>query len=128
MFSLAKDNGFTLLELLVALAILRIVALTVLNNNTNMIFNASYLRDKTFAHWVAMNKAAELRLDGQFVVDDGEKGVSVMADRRWNWQVTGKATPDPYIQLVEIEVRPKTSEEGTPLALLNMYLGNSQTH
>ncbi len=130
MFSLGKHKGFTLLELLVALAILSIVALTALKNNSSMIANASYLRDKTLAHWVAMNKAAELRLAGQLVVDDGEKGKTIMAERRWSWQVTGKATPDPYIQLVDIEVwsepsdKSEMSDNGTPLARLSMYLGH----
>ena len=124
MFSLGKHKGFTLLELLVALAILSIVALTALKNNSSMIANASYLRDKTLAHWVAMNKAAELRLAGQLVVDDGQEGKTVMAERRWSWQVTGKATPDPDIQSVEIKVWLETNREGTPLAFMNMYLGN----
>ncbi|MEN8134373.1 MAG: type II secretion system minor pseudopilin GspI [Thermodesulfobacteriota bacterium] len=133
LFPLEKHKGFTLLELMVALAILSIVALTALKNNSSMIANASYLRDKTLAHWVAMNKAAELRLEGQLVVGDGEKGKTVMADRRWSWQVTGKSTPDPDIQLVNIEVWPEKgdnsemSDRGTPLARLNMYLGQSST-
>ena len=131
LFPLEKHKGFTLLELLVALAILSIVALTALKNNSSMIANASYLRDKTLAHWVAMNKAAELRLAGQLVVNDGQEGKAVMAERRWHWQVTGKATPDPYIQLVNIEVWPEQSDKsemgdkGTPLARLRMYLGHS---
>ena len=124
LFPLEKHKGFTLLELLVALAILSIVALTALKNNSSMIANASYLRDKTLAHWVAMNKAAELRLAGQLVVDDGEKGKTIMAERRWSWQVTGKGTPDPDIQSVEIKVWLETNREGTPLAFMNMYLGN----
>jgi general secretion pathway protein I len=88
-----------------------------------MITNATYLQDKTLAHWVAMNKAAELRLAGQLVVSDGEKGATVMAERRWGWQVNGKATPDPDIQLVEIEVRSEANPKGSPLARLTMYLG-----
>ncbi len=129
LFPLEKHKGFTLLELLVALAILSIVALTALKNNSSMIANASYLRDKTVAHWVAMNKAAELRLAGQLVVDDGQEGKTVMAERRWNWQVTGKATQDPDIQLVNIEVwselsdKAELSDKGTSLASLSMYLG-----
>ena len=130
LFPLEKHKGFTLLELLVALAILSIVALSALKNNSSMIANASYLRDKTLAHWVAMNKAAELRLAGQLVVSDGQEGKTVMAERRWNWQVTGKATQDPDIQLVNIEVwsedmsdKSEMSDRGTPLARLNMYLG-----
>ena len=129
LFPLEKHKGFTLLELLVALAILSIVALTALKNNSSMIANASYLQDKTLAHWVAMNKVAELRLAGQLVVGGGQEGKAVMADRRWHWRVTGKATQDPDIQLVNIEVwsevsdRFEMSDKGTPLARLNMYLG-----
>lgn len=125
---LAKAKGFTLLELLVALAILSIVALSALKNNSSMIANASYLRDKTMAHWVAMNKAAELRVVGQLIVGEGNKGTTVMADRRWGWQVTGESTPDPDIQLIKIEVRPETIEQGTPLARLSMYLGRPSAY
>ena len=130
LFPLEKHKGFTLLELLVALAILSIVALTALKNNSSMIANASYLRDKTLGHWVAMNKAVELRLAGQLVVNDGQEGKTVMAERRWNWQVTGKATQDPDIQLVNIEVwsemsdKSELSDKGTSLARLSMYLGS----
>ncbi len=134
LFPLEKHKGFTLLELLVALAILSIVALTALKNNSSMIANASYLRDKTLAHWVAMNKAAELRLDGQLVVNDGQEGKTVMAERRWNWQVAGKTTQDPDIQLVNIEVWAEVSDNsemgdrGTPLARLSMYLGRPSAY
>jgi general secretion pathway protein I len=124
MSALAKQKGFTLLELLVALAILSLVALTALNNNSNMISNADYLRDKTLAHWVAMNRAAQIRLDGRFVDNDGTEGVSVMAERRWSWRVTGKSTPDPNVQLIEIEVWPGTErKKNSRLVLLSMYLG-----
>jgi len=111
------------LELLVALAILSLVALTALNNNTNMIGNAEYLRDKTLAHWVAMNRAANIRLAKKLVDDDGEEGVEVMAERRWSWRVTGKPTPDPDVQLIDIEVWQGNDRKGSSLALLNMYKG-----
>lgn len=123
--SLAKPKGFTLLELLVALAILSIVALSALKNNSSMITNAAYLRDKTLGHWVVMNKASELRLAGRFVGGEGAKGTTVLADRRWHWQVSGATTPDPDIQLVTIEVRPESKEKGAPLARLSMYLGQA---
>jgi general secretion pathway protein I len=117
-----NDEGFTLLELLVAVAILTIVALTSLSNNSTIISNNSYLQEKTLAHWVAMNKAAELRLEGVWVTGKKE-GVAVMADQKWRWIISGKTTPDPDIQLLNIEVRPEAEEEQTPLAALTMYLG-----
>lgn len=93
-----------------------------------MISNASYLKDKTFAHWVAMNKAAELRLADQLLGEDGQKGMTVMADRRWSWRVSGTTTPDPDIQLVEIAVWPEESGVGSPLVLLDMYLGRPSSY
>jgi len=52
-------RGFTLLEILVALAIMSIVVLGFLRGNSQMITNADYLREKTLAGWVAMNRATE---------------------------------------------------------------------
>jgi len=118
-----KNYGFTLLEILVALAILSIVAVTSLRNNTTMITNTSYLRDKTLAHWVAMNKAAELRLARQWVGKGGEKGVAVMGGRRWNWQVRGQDTPDPDIQLIDIKVGDAADKKENPLVSVALYLG-----
>ena len=117
-----NDKGFTLLELLVAVAILTIVALTSLSNNSTIISNNSYLREKTLAHWVAMNKAAELRLNGIWL-SGKQEGVAIMADRKWQWIISGKTTPDPDIQLINIEIRPDTKNKQAPLAALTMYLG-----
>jgi general secretion pathway protein I len=118
-----SNKGFTLLELLVAMAILTIVAMTALNNNSTMINNTAYLREKTLAHWVAMNKAAELRLAGRLLSSKGLQGVAVMADQRWRWSATGKETPDPDLQVVNIEVRRDNAPTETTLAALTMYLG-----
>ena len=118
-------RGFTLLELLVAMAILTIVAVTALNNNSAMINNTGYLKKKTLAHWVTMNKAAELRLARQQLNQKGLQGVAVMAGQRWHWQVTGKKTPDPDIQLVSIEVREHEDLSSPPLTSLTMYLGRT---
>jgi len=117
------SRGFTLLELLVAMAILTIVAVTALNNNSTMINNTAYLEEKTLAHWVAMNKAAELRLSDKLVSNEGLQGVAVMAGRRWRWQATGKETPDPDIQLINIKVRADNDQTETTLTDLTMYMG-----
>lgn len=117
-----KKQGFTLLELLVAVAILTIIAMTALSNNSTIISNSSYLREKTLAHWVAMNKAAELRLAGSWLTGKQE-GVAVMAEQKWRWIISGRPTPDPDIQLLNIEVRQEAEDGQTPLAVLTMYLG-----
>lgn len=116
------NKGFTLLELLVAVAILTIIAMTSLSNNSTIISNSAYLQEKTLAHWVAMNKAAELRLAGSWPAGKQE-GVAVMAARKWRWLIASRPTPDPDIKLLNIEVRPEAEAGQTPLAVLTMYLG-----
>jgi general secretion pathway protein I len=119
------ERGFTLLEILVALAIMSIVVLGFLRGNSLMIANADYLREKSLAGWVAMNRAAELRLAGKWLSESGAEGTALMGDRRWRWRATGKVSPDPDMQIVTIEVRPGEGESSTPLASLTMFLGQT---
>lgn len=120
------ERGFTLLEVLVALAVMAIVVIGFLRGNTQMIANADYLRDKTLAGWVAMNRAAELRLAGQWLGEGGAEGTALMADRTWRWRATGKVSPDPEMQIVTIEVRANEGQGASPLASLTMFLGQTQ--
>ena len=116
-------QGFTLLEILVALAIMSIVVLSFLKGNAQMISNSDYLRDKTLAGLVATNRAAELRLAGQWLSESGSEGTALMGDRSWRWRATGKVSPDPDMQIVTIEVRPGDSPAtASALASLTMFL------
>ncbi len=117
-----KFRGFTLLEILVALAILSIVVLGFLRGNSVMIANADYLRQKTLAHFVAMNRATEIRLADLWLTGEGAEGVDLMSNQRWRWQVSGKLSPDPEVQIITIEVRPADQQSSNPMTSLTMFL------
>jgi len=123
----SSPRGFTLLEILVALAVLSIVILGFLRSNSVMIANAEYLRQKTLADWVAMNRATEIRLADQWLGGEGIEGVDLMGDSRWRWQATGKLSPDPEVQIVTIEIRPADRQSSDPLASLTMFLAKPAT-
>jgi general secretion pathway protein I len=122
-----RPRGFTLLEILVALAVMTIVVMGFLRGNSVMIANADYLRQKTLAHWVAMNRTAEIRLADQWLTGEGTKGIDLMGDRRWSWQATGKLSPDPEIQIITVVVRPADQQTSSPLASLTMFLAKPST-
>ncbi len=120
-----RSRGFTLLEILVALAVMSIAILGFMRGNSSLIANADYLRQKTLAHWVAMNQAAEIGLTGQWLNDKGADGVELFAGRSWKWQASGKVSPDPQVQIVTIEVRPEDEKLQSPLASVTMFVTKS---
>ena len=55
-------RGFTLLELMLALAVLAIVAVAVVGRGADTVRQLHGLEQRTLAHWVAQNELARLRL------------------------------------------------------------------
>ena len=107
-------GGFTLLEVLVALAVVAIALGAAISGGGAQVENAAYLRDKTFAHWVAMNRLAAAELDPAAAAAGTSGGTAEMAGREWRWQLTVRETPARGVLLAEAEVSPL----GQPRAVL----------
>src|ERR1044071_3540973 len=60
-----RHGGFTLVEVLAALVIVSLGLLGVIQAVSQTASSGAYLRDKTIAHWVAMNRLTEVRLEPQ---------------------------------------------------------------
>jgi len=102
-----RSRGFTLVEVLVALAIVAIGMAAVLGALTSSAGTISYLRDKTFAQWVALNQIANLRLSGQMTPTGNSDGDTDFAGRTWHWRQEVVATDVPGVVRIEVKVRPK---------------------
>jgi len=110
----ARAQGFTLIEVLVALAIVAIGMAAVLGALTSSADTLSYLRDKTFAQWVALNQIASLRISGQLQAPGNSDGDTDFAGRSWHWRQEVTATEVPGVVRIDVKVRPKdvkTSDE-----------------
>ncbi len=118
-----KPSGFTLLEILVALAIISIVMLATLHGGGSATHNAEYLKLRTLAHWVAMNKAAELQISREWLPIEERRGETVMAEKRWYWSVYGKKTDYPDMRQAHVKVWDSDDRDLEPLALLDFYVG-----
>lgn len=120
-----SNSGFTLLEVLVAVAVLAIALSAVLKVTSESGGNLSSLRDKTLAHWVAENKLAEMIATG--VWPEGEqKGSSELAGREWFWRVETQNTADRDLRQVTIRVFAGERDDNS-LTVLRGFLGNPQS-
>ncbi|MFC1524065.1 type II secretion system minor pseudopilin GspI [Thermodesulfobacteriota bacterium] len=115
-------RAFTLVEVLVALSILSIVVIVAMKNSGTTADNAVYLKERTLAHWVAMNKAAEVQLAEKWVAAGKTQGEVRMAENDWHWTLLVVDTPDADVRRAEIAVQ-KVDAEGAPLARLTLFVG-----
>jgi general secretion pathway protein I len=100
------SRGFTLIEVLVALAIVAVGVAAVLGALTSSANTVLYLRDKTFAQWVALNQIANIRLSGQLQQPGNSDGDTDFAGRSWHWREEVISTEIPGVVRIDIKVRP----------------------
>lgn len=102
--AIMRSKGFTLLEILIALAILAIAFASIITVASNQSVNVGYLRDKTLAHWVAMNQITELQINSKWLAIGKKQGDEEMGLHKWHWQRSVSKTPDDRVRKVEIAV------------------------
>jgi general secretion pathway protein I len=108
-----RAAGFTLLEVLVALAIFALVAASVLTATARSLQTASRLEEKTLAMWIADNQLVELQLSKNPVAEGRDQGEVDFAGRRWQWQSEVQATRDPDMRRVTLWVEPIAQDRST---------------
>lgn len=119
-------RGFTLIEVLVALAIAAIGLAAVLDVVTNSARNSVYLRDKTFASWIAENRITELRLGTTMPSVDKTDGDLEFAGQKWKWVQTVTQTEVPGMRRIDVAVRFADSPAENPLATVTGFVGRTQ--
>ncbi|MGH8401627.1 MAG: type II secretion system minor pseudopilin GspI [Gammaproteobacteria bacterium] len=101
---LDRSDGFTLIEVLIALAVLAIAMLAVIGTASTSTHIASQLRDETLAHWVAMNELTALRVAPTWPALGKQDDDAEMGGRKWHWQVNVTTTSDPDLLRADIDV------------------------
>tara|TARA_B110000008_G_scaffold239041_1_gene245586 strand:+ start:212 stop:568 length:357 start_codon:yes stop_codon:yes gene_type:complete len=78
-----KENGFTLLEVLISLGILAFVLSSSLKLFSTNSFSVQKLEEKTMANFVAQNILVKSFLEENLVY---EEGFSIQGNRKFQWQ------------------------------------------
>ena len=100
----ARCEGFTLLEVLVALTIVALSLGALISTSGSQATSAAYLKQKTIAHWVAMNEITQLQIEKAWPSKGDTKGSTQMAGIEWFWTRTVKETEDDNARQVELKI------------------------
>jgi len=108
--------GFTLVEVMVALAVVALAVPALLFTLYQQLEGTEYLRDRSMASWVAANRLNELKLvvAKQGAVPEGQlSGETRLAERDWYWWIEQEGTEVPGFIRVDINVATEeTAEQG----------------
>lgn len=111
-------SGFTLIEVLVALAIVAFGMAAVMAAMTSAADNAYFLRDKTFAQWIAINQITVQRLKQALPSKGKTEGeIEDFVGRHWVWQQDVQPLQLKGMWRIDVSVRPLRDGESKGEAL-----------
>lgn len=115
-------RGFTLLEVLVALAVLALALGALVAAGGRQAAAVEHLRDRTLAEWVAQDQLAELRLQTSWPDPGMRRGATRMGRAEWHWTLEVSATEDPDLRRIDVEVRSDAADPD-PVVTLSGFAG-----
>jgi general secretion pathway protein I len=121
-----QQRGFTLIEVLVALAVLALGLTAVIGAAGSSTRLDSELRDRTFADWVAMNELTSLRLAANAPASGTLDGDADMAGSKWHWKATFSDTADPNLLRIDVAVAPADKPDDA-LETVSGFMGKPTT-
>jgi general secretion pathway protein I len=98
--------GFTLIEVLVALAVVALGMAALMTALGSSADSASYQRDKTLAEWVALNRVEEVRLAFKRPTKGKSDGEVEMAGQKWRWGQEVVEAEVKGILRIDVSVKP----------------------
>ncbi|MCF7520422.1 MULTISPECIES: type II secretion system minor pseudopilin GspI [Pseudoalteromonas] len=117
-----KATGFTLLEVMVALAICAMAGIAAMQATGEHINHLATIEEQTYASWVAENVMVEQRAKGrEWQGKNGTKGTETLAGYEWYWRQDVVPTADK--SFVKVTINIFTDEKlADPVYELSTYL------
>ena len=123
---MSDARGFTLVEVLVALMVVAIGLAALMVAVSGTARSSAYLRDKTLAQWIALNRLTEVRLNVTKFGQNTDKGELVFAGRTWHYDTRYFDTTIATMKRVDVRVYEGNAKaKGNPLAEATGFLGTS---
>jgi general secretion pathway protein I len=100
----ADASGFSLLEVLVALAVLALAMSALIRTTALQGDGLVDARARTYAQWVAANVIAQARLSGAASTEGVSSGEMTMGKAHWRWRMAEVQTPVDGIRRLDVSV------------------------
>lgn len=117
-------KGFTLVEVMVALAVLAIALPALLFSINEQVSGLSLLREKSQAHWIAMDRMTQLRVQNhylQFLPKTRRRGDTDALGRTWYWTEVPEKTGNDQLVQITISVKNNDTDDSPVLASVSNY-------
>ena len=125
----AASGGFTLVEVLVALMVVAIGLTALMTAVSSTARTSGFLRDKTLAQWIALNRLAEVRLTVNKLAQsstNADAGELQFANRTWHYDTRYFNTSIASMQRVVVRVWAGDAKtKGNPVAEAATFLGSA---
>lgn len=112
------EAGFTLLEMLVALSILAVAALTLVRLDAFALRSAGDLDESSMASVVAQNRAVEIWTDPSLPTIGNFSSIEENGGRQWQVEQRVSRTDDANVVRVDLRVRPMAGRGQAVLSLV----------
>lgn len=100
----SRNNGFTIIEVMVALVIVAFALTAIAASMGQMIDTANAMRERTYANWIAQNKIAEMRLANVVPEVTATSGEVDYAGTEWAWRAVVSETGVENLFRVDVTV------------------------
>ncbi len=119
------NRGFTLLEILIALAILSIVSIALLSQSRQSVATRSALHDKTLGLWIAEDNLDTLRAEERWPSIGASSEEVVVNEREWQVMTEVVETAQPNMRRITVGVNTQSSsgELDKPVVELTSFIG-----
>jgi len=119
-------NGFTLIEVLVAMTIIAVGVSALVASAGASAWRSDYLREREFGRWVASNALTELQVLPAWP-DIGTKKTTVeMGNTTWYLSTQTQAVADPDLRRLDIQVR-RDQDADNYIYVVSGFVGNPET-
>lgn len=105
---LRRSGGFSLIEVLVALAVVAVALVAVVSSVSGQIKIVERTRERSFAGWVASNVFNERRLREPFPEVGESSGVVTMAQQRFAWRMIVQSTEELDLRRIDVRIARKS--------------------